>query len=958
MKLKQLAYAISLIGFAGTLAPLAHAAEEAGVKKVEKIEVTGSSIKRTAKEGALPIQMITSEDIKKSGVSSVTDLIQNLPSMQGFTASAASVNGGGAGATTASLHSIGAEYTLVLLDGHRLAPFDTKGTINLSSLPLDAIERVEVLTEGAGALYGSDAIAGVVNFVLKKNKTDGSAFTTFNQPKETGGASWSAGISKGFGDIDSDGYNVLLTMSHDHQQQLKATDRDVSRAGAVQSFYYGGGDGVAAGKYWMIQSTSNTEPANLAAGSVTWSPFYLANGNCGTSFASPVPDKAGIVQCKFNYAATVQDIPSSDRDSFFASGQLKLNENTKLYGQALMSAYTMRSQYAPSAQPFGITKSKFPGLWNSYVQPFLDKNPTVVPKKNGAGESVVTVNERVLSAGGRADKYKTKANHIVLGAEGAVVGWDYNASFTHSTMLWTDTADGGYVDGDMFKALINAGQYDPIVPKAGQGAVLGPAILRDKLAQSDAKMDAVNLRASRPVFDLPGGSAGLGLGVDYYRNSYKNSYSDLMMSQNGTTTQPASENYPIGGNYGQIPMDVSRSNYGAYGELTLPVLSKLEVNLSARYDKYSKTHSNYVFGLDPNAAGLLPQIASADLGNSFNDSTYKISFRYEPIDGALVRGSYGTGFKAPDMTQIAKVLSFAGSTSGSYACPFPGTSGCQGPNAQYDVVSGGSPDLKPEKTTNWTIGFRVDPTRELSVGFDLWSVKIKDKVLDSAPEAWAFANAAAHPELFINPYMDPAAGYPTIAFKQVPFNGGQSQYKGLDWDTSYRVKTGLGRLNVSWTGTYMLDQKYQLGPEDEWHTDLGKFGDDNKVTFRVISSLRASLQDGPFTHTLTANYKSGYRDITFGADSAIYVTKADGTYGDALAVKFPGLHVPSYTTFDWQTRYDMTKALQLTFGVRNLFDRNPPYSLQNAGGGNQVGYDGRYADPLGRTVYGTASFKF
>src|SRR5471030_2801598 len=194
------------------IAQQAPASDDANVP-VQRVEITGSSIKRINKEGALPVQVLTQEDIKKTGATSVTDLLQNLPAMQGFVPAASSINTGGGGATTAALHSLQSKYTLVLLDGQRMAPIaqgNAQGggfAVNLESIPLDAIERVEILTDGASALYGSDAIAGVVNFITKKNKTDTNVFFSNQTPEHPGGHAYSAGISKAWGNWAPTGSN-------------------------------------------------------------------------------------------------------------------------------------------------------------------------------------------------------------------------------------------------------------------------------------------------------------------------------------------------------------------------------------------------------------------------------------------------------------------------------------------------------------------------------------------------------------------------------------------------------------------------------------------------------------------------------------------------------------------------------------------------------------------------------
>ena len=267
-------------------------------QSVEKIEVTGSSIKRIEGEGALPVTIITRAAIAQTGVQSLPDLIQALPSMQGFTTAAASVNGGGGGVQTAALHSLPEKYTLVLLNGRRVAPFNTGSGVNLSSIPLAAIERIEVLSDGASALYGSDAISGVLNIILRKNSEDGAIDFNFNVPKLLGGNSQSLGITKGFGNYEKDGYNLLVSLSHDDQQDLNAADRKFSRDGGIRPFSFGGKN------FTLFQTSSNTFPAGvqltLRDGSArTFSPNFYTTG-CG-------PNTFLVVNyCRFNFAATVE----------------------------------------------------------------------------------------------------------------------------------------------------------------------------------------------------------------------------------------------------------------------------------------------------------------------------------------------------------------------------------------------------------------------------------------------------------------------------------------------------------------------------------------------------------------------------------------------------------------------------------------------------------------------------
>ena len=166
-------------------------------------------------------------------------------------------------------------------------------------------------------------------------------------------------------------------------------------------------------------------------------------------------------------------------------------------------------------------------------------------------------------------------------------------------------------------------------------------------------------------------------------------YSSLGLSQSGFSTQPANPDYPIGGGFGLVPFEADRDNWGLFGEWFFPILKELNVTASARFDDYAKVHSDEVFSATPNpTTGLFDQLSPAKLGNTFSDTTFKLSFRYTPIEMVSFRGSYGTGFKAPNLSDIAGALGFAGSTAGTYACPFPGSVGCLPGSAQYDLLAG------------------------------------------------------------------------------------------------------------------------------------------------------------------------------------------------------------------------------------------------------------------------------
>jgi len=939
---------------------------------VQRVEITGSSIKRIQKEGALPVQVLSQEDIKRSGATSATDLIQNLPTMQGGFAASASVDGPAGGVTAAALHALPSKYTLVLLDGKRVA---TQGdNVNLESIPLDAVERVEILTDGASALYGSDAIAGVVNFILKKNKTDGDAYFTTQNPQHPGGKSWSAGISKGWGDLDTDGWNVLATYSHDVQSKLMASQRDFSKQGGVFNFTSGGT------KYAFNSTTNNTAPANVNVSalpigqaplpdgsnivSVTFNPYYTANGNCGNANAYLNNPDPTVVECRFNYAATVQDIPSSIRDSGLIKGVYKINNTTSVWASLMLSRYAMLAQYAPSANPIGVGPDptgavNFPTLYTNYVLPYLTANGLEITSTNSGSASL---GFRTVTLGGRTDEYMTNARHFSVGFNTNVAGWDLNGSLTLSNSVLTDKAAGGYSDFNQLTDKINSGAYDPVM-NTGVDSISNTLVNGAQFSKSTTNADSIKLSGQHDLFEMPGGTSILSLGGDFTHTIMQTQYDDLLLAISGFSTQPASSDFPVGGSYGAVPNYNTRNNEGLFGEWLLPVSSTLEATVSGRFDSYGKIYSGYIFDQVADANGVYNQVASGDIGKSFSKPTYKFSLRWAPSDAVMLRASYGTGFKAPSMKNIAQPLAFYGSTSGSYSCPFPGSPGCLPGSAQYDLLLGGnssagSDGLDAENSKQWTLGFRVEPSRELSVGADLWHVNLTKQIMDQGiAEQWAFDHASQYASLFVNPYFDQGGNITTIAYKEIPLNGGTANYQGLDWDISSRLITPIGPLATAFAGTYMLKQNYTLAGDSSVYTDLGKYGLDQQVVFRVQMHLASTLITGNFSNTLQANYKSGYYDQPYSAgDATVFQLNPDGTPG--AAVDFAPRRVASYTTFDWQGNYNYSKALVFTAGIKNLFDRSPPLTIQSGGGGDQLGYDGRYADALGRSYYLTGHYHF
>ncbi|WP_445229665.1 TonB-dependent receptor domain-containing protein [Duganella rhizosphaerae] len=929
-------------------------AQTVDTDNVARVEITGSSIKRIAKEGSLPVQTLTRADIEQSGANNVADLVAQLPSMQGFITSSASVNGGGGGVQTASIHAIGTQYTLVLLNGRRMAPYGTGSAVNLASIPLSAVERVEILTDGASTLYGSDAIAGVINFILKKNQHDLTIEGTVNAPQKSGGKSTNIAITKGFGDLETDGYNVLLAYSHDEQKELNASQRDFANSG-VHKFTQNGK------QYATWQTSINSTPANVevvtADDDVVLNTDLLNKGSCTQPHTF---SRSGA--CRFDYASTVQLLPELKRDSVFASGKMRFGKETTVFSELVLSKFTNTARYAPAAQPLTVFStdpvSGVKTINNSYIGAY---NKSVVPLLAGQGINSADVTDalwyyRGADAGGRTDEYRTDAAHFVLGIDSSYAGWDVGGAFTHSQNKQTDRAMAGYMSGDKFEELVRTGAYNPFVSTSGAAALLAPAVLRQELDVTKSKIDVVSAHASREVFDLPGGAASLGVGADFTKQTYQDTPAKIAMGPG--PGNPGWTDVEIGGGTGSQALDASRNNWGSFAELLMPIAKNLEATTAVRYDSYAAVDKNNVSYDTTGKAS-----PSGKVGEDVAKATYKLAVRYTPTQALLLRSSYGTGFKAPTMNNIADPLKNAGS-SNAFPCPIKAAGDprfvyCRPGSSEYGLLDSGNPAtgagaLKAEESKQATLGFRLEPSTMISFGVDMWDVKLKNQIRTFSQDQ-LFTNPVLANQ-YITVYADPIQKSNVLVAVRKPLNLASSHFRGLDWDSTFRAATPIGKASVNWTGTYMLKAEQDV-PGVGTEKSIGRFDSYDDVVFRVVSKLVFALKTSDkLSNSLTVNYRSGYHDKVLTADdAAVRVVNADGSIGGVAGME---RDVKEYTTVDYQVKANYIKNLTVTAGIKNLLDQDPPFSVRNSGGGNQVGYDGRYADPLGRTFYLTASYKF
>ena len=913
--------AVSLAVAAALSAAALPAVSQQNDTKLERVVVTGSAIKRIAAEGALPVQTISKKDIERSGVTSVTELMQNLSAVQGGVVEGDTVGGGGGGQATVSIHNLGGDRTLVLLNGRRLIG-EAGGSVDLNMIPLAIVERVEVLTDGASALYGSDAVGGVVNFITRTNSTGKNITLSASVPTASGGKERNASISGGFGDLDADGFNVMMGLSVDKRDALTASQREFSKSGVIKFNHQGK-------RYEFFNGSPSAIPGNVTVptkvvnGVVTEADSrnaYLAqNGKC-----APMHVQDGQT-CYFDYAGTVQAFPDRERSNFFGSFTKTLPGNHLFRADVLLGKTKTSGKIAAVPGQVSVdVNGPFAAQLASvgYTSAYLT-SLGLAPNRPAA------VSYRAFDLGNRTSTFERDNKAVWFSLEGQLSGWDYTAGLGYQRAVMEES-NSGYPLAKAFGALLKSGLYNPFVLPGEQSQAAkdaAKAIMVGGVYDTEkSTLITGDVRASRELFSLGGGKAAIAIGANFAQDKVSTDPGAVARGVGG----PNGDDQRFGDSVVAVAYSAKRETMGLFAEMVAPLSKTFEVTAGLRYDDYKN-------------------VASATNG--------KLSFRFQPDSAILVRGSVGTGFRAPTLRQLYRPLQEFGVTATPYNCSaemgaMAASLGatCQAGLKQYNVFTGGNDKVQPEESKQATLGFRIEPSESFSFGADIWWIGI-DKTFGSVDENEAFNNVNKYANLWLT-YTDPVTREKFLAYNASTTNLGKSYNSGIDFDATARFVTPVGRVTSNLRATYMLRNKEQLLPGGEYFSTLA----DNhpsigEVTFRWKGQLTNTLQTGRWTHAANINFQSGYKDFP----TAVSGIDADGSYnGDDRKVR---LKVKPYVTLDWQTAFAWTKQLTMTAGVKNVFDKEPPLSLR-ANGGHMLGFDYRYYSPLGRTVQVKASYDF
>jgi iron complex outermembrane recepter protein len=919
-RMKTLSFALAQVlgaGVAMTVASTAVYAQQA--QKIEKIEVTGSNIKRIEGESALPVTVISRDDIQKSGVTTAADLVDKLSSNSGggYNLSQGNGDSGTPGLAAASLRGLGSTNTLILLNGRRLSNYAFNGTgggtVDLNQIPLAAVERIEVLKDGASAIYGTDAIGGVINFILRKDYT-GAEISAYGTKTEHGGGNtrrYTGAV--GFGDINKQRFNVLATFDYEKDTPLKAADRPFGSTAIRPDL----GFSRTSGNTWPANFVFNGQTLNVTAANGCVPALGSYRINAATGAAAPLQ-----TFCRQDFTHVLDLYPPFERKGFFGRAAFQfVNDNEAFVEYNLAkNKVTFASSETPVNDFVGNGPVLYPANGPYYPTTVTLPNGTVV-HPTGA----LPLAWRLKAGGLRTDRVDSDQSRFVAGVQGNVVGWDYNTAFTRSESKVTDNYIDGWVRETLLRAAISTGLLDVFsgqpLNAAGQTLLNSTKIL-ETVRDSKAKVTSWDGKLSKELMEMRAGPLALAVGAEHRKEELNDAPKEVLFSGD------------VLGGGGALPVTTADRKVTAFfAELNIPIMRNLEAQVAARFDKYS------------------------DFGNTTNP---KIALRWTPTKEVLFRTSYSTGFRAPTLSDLF-LPRFLGNTADNHSdpirCPHSTPIGgfvnqgleC---DSQFQAQFGGNTALQPEKSRQWTIGAIFEPTAQTSAGVDFWTIHRRNSIGALGDTSVFNVFAVADPlnaqgrfvrnvRLGDGSCAGDLPGSPTPAnvpcsvnyVVEVQENLGKYNVSGVDFTGTFRVGMGnAGNLTFRGEGTYIYTYRYQQQKDSDYFDNVGQFTSDNGVIPRWKHYASVNWRTGPFGATLAQNFMLGYLD-------------ASGNR-----------RVASYETWDVQGTWDAWKGFGVTLGVKNILDRDPPGSDQ--GQTFQVGYDPRYTDAHGRMYYVGLKYAF
>ena len=907
--------------------------QEETSEALEEVIVTGSLIKRVdGFESASPVVVSTAAEISASGISKVEDFLNSLPQLSAGQNSY--VSNGASGTATLDLRGMGSSRTLVLINGRRMGGGGAYGeSADTNQIPTAMLERVEVLTGGASTVYGADAVAGVVNFVMRKD-FDGvelnigtSGFMHDNDNSYVADLMDAKGFDypKGGDGVDGQADTMDLVMGSSFADgkgqatayvtwrkgsELRQGARDYSSCALNSTGTSCGGSGNAIVPNFYISQRN-------AAGTLDWDTFEYWTLDSGSNF---VPSEGNI----YNYAPINHFMRPDEKWSFGTMMDLQLNDSTELYAEIMATDYNTKAQIAESGTFFAEE------YYIDYDSALLnDSQRQALTDTWGLASGddfAVYIGKRNVEGGPRASVITNASFRIVLGARGEVQGWDYDVNYQKNSVDSSVTYINDFFAPNISTAL-QAATYDVFtyqgVTSEQASGLTGTAMLR-----ADLSTEIFYAQMSRDTgFSLPttDSNISIAMGVENRKMSYDRDSDTVfeegqLLGQGGATKS-------IAGSF---------SVTDVFLEAAIPVIENLDMELGFR---------------------------SSDYSTSGNHNTYKVGATYSPTEMVTLRTGYNRTIRSPNITTM-----FAPQNQGLWAgsdpcagdaptytaaqCALTGVTAAQygnivaSPASQYNALYGGNTELDPETADTISFGIVANPVEDLTLSVDWWSVAL-ESAIGSVSASTSIKECAENGNTALCSLINRGnagtlwlgtSGYVT----STSTNLGEVNFSGVDVAATYGMALGGGDLSLKLMGSKSLEKETLVLPGVETtRYDCNGIANDDQCT-------------GPnmdWRHTVTANYSKD--DWTVGA-AWRYFGKVDykGT-ADTLAAA-GALDAVNY--IDLNGSYTLNENVSFSAGARNLLDKETPMVGGGLNPDNANSY-GNY-DVLGRYIYADVTISF
>ncbi len=954
----------------------------------EAIIVTGSRIKRDPNNSSLPLEIITPQDLTREGISSPEQLISHLTTNGNGADNLASnsdvttgAQRGTNGLSAANLRGQGAASTLVLLNGRRVAAHGLTGSaVDVNQIPLAAVERIEILKDGASAIYGTDAIGGVINFITKSN-FQGVALNGFVDITEEGDSPrYRLSGTVGYGDLDEQGFNIMGAVSKSWNGVLYGKDRDFvngnqpnrglsvdTRGTPIATMFPANPNTIFAPNGSLLGATTTTN-ATYLPGLVFAGTTQRADGGINIL---DLPGGAGCdsMDGGMAYDETLWAIPGARYACSWDTGRAATLqqpiETLTYYGKATLALGDHRvsaeitgsdadsskrfsnNQYSINATTMplyfprnALTAATYDTLYNALVVQF----PAIAANYG----KPIAYRWRNVAGDRREYETNTKTLRASLNVEGPLFGdWDYRAGGSYAKSESKSVLGTGYHYAGIFRSTASANASG--VP----GAALGGLDTRAPTAPGATAPGIVGLLNSgilNPFSTTLSDAALAGLeavsaeGTTLYGGQYEVKQFDASVSGSLFDLPAGAVQVALGADYRRETysfngsaaaaanqpeiFNVAFDNVNAltpkhrtvkavYGELLVPVFDMLEVTAAVRLDDYT------------------------GFGTTVNP---KFSAKFRPLDWLMFRGSYNTGFRVPAFNQIFNGVTQSPNPGNTLVDPSTCPSGVVGSTPGCaaitpDTLFGGNLNLGPETSKQYSVGVVFQPASRISASFDFWSIAVDDTI-GSLTIRQLLDNMNDFPDRVIR-----TNGIITLLDLRAD-NIGSRRTQGLEVSLRGGFDALGGEITAGMDGTYLIKKKEKFLPSSPYGPSLiGRFTYAGDLGLKWKHNAYISYSNDDFTFTFSQLFRNGYKNNTAIPGST---TRPDFNE-----------RVKNYVIYNMSASMKINDEFKLTAGVRNLFDTDPPFAItydSNTGSGSS--WEPRVADPRGRSFTVAIETKF